>query len=198
MDTSIMVTFFESTVKFFEPFFTEFRYECLTKKRFVDVTIHVLIMSMFIMSLYYFYTVWVVSNSIKGLINGMIDELLIILSPFASLCTGMFSKKRYDETLKACTDEGNKMPCQYQPNVIVMSITYCIWFFVLIFTVVFAHKYDVRTKDLVLSNIVLFAFLGGIEYAFIYNVLRYVPIQMTVLTDTLIDSVIKDLYDPPY
>ena len=113
MDTSTSIKLYENTGKvfkrfalFFEPFFTEFGYECLTKKRFVDVTIHILIMSMFIMSLYYFYTVWIMSNGIKGLINDMIDGLSVLLSPFASLCTGMFSKKRYDKMLKKCEDEG--------------------------------------------------------------------------------------------
>ena len=79
-----------------------------------------------------------------------------------------------------------------------MSITYLIWFFLLIFTIIFVYDYDIQTKNLLISNFVLFVFLGGIEYAFIYSVLQYVPIEMTVITDTFYDSMIKDLYNPPY
>ena len=184
--------------EFFEPFATEFSEQCITKSCFVDIIIHILIMSMFIMSLYYFYTVWMVSNGIRDLINLMVFELNITLPSFTPWCDGLFSQKRYDETLKNCTDEGNKMPYQYQPNVIVMSITYLIWFFLLIFTIIFVYDYDIQTKNLLISNFVLFVFLGGIEYAFIYSVLQYVPIEMTVITDTFYDSMIKDLYNPPY
>ena len=186
---------------FFESFANATKQKIFTKECIVDVLIHVLLMTLFISSLFYFYTSyeisWGLKSSLKNFSNGAIPIPLLTPSQL-NLCESTYSKERYNNAIKEAKKESDKMPFQYSPNFINMCIMYSIWFFVLIAVSFFVFHFHIPVKNLIISNIILFIFLGGIEYFFIYNILRYVPEKFSLITDTLFDNIIKFLYVPPY
>ena len=191
---------------YLDRFIRETKRVIFTKYRFVDILIHVLIMTMFVTSLFFFYTSYEISTNLKESLKKMSENALAkyklntdyLTYSQLELCEKSYSKERYDNAMKQITEESDKLPFQYRPNIINMSITYTIWFIVLIGLIVYVIHFRIPVKELIVSNIILFLFLGGIEYYFIYNILKYVPVNFSLITDTLFDHVIKFLYVPPY
>ena len=162
----------------------------------LNVTLHVLILFSFLTLLFFLFISHVeeksVDDALQGAIGGQTDQFLTALDNAAGKNidwdeVGILAKKIQKDAqgkLPSITENNEKLRNTSIIAISVLFVVFCATF--VYFS--FVRKVELNMRRILVENIIIFSFVGLIEYFFFTNVAaKYVPVTPDVLTATILE-----------
>ena len=166
----------------------------------LDIMIHTIILFTFLSAFFFFYISKMEKNAFQDEIGNLIDDNLkpVILDNKSLLNPIIMPIKSQLKQFGQTYNTPNKYVLETNKLIKFASGFVILLLFCTILTIILTVKLDcgknVNIGHIILENIVVFIFVGAVEFWFFTHIaMKYVPTSPSLIVNTLIDSIKNDI-----